>query len=141
MTGTEGLSMSAVDQVLTDMRRALEGMRSPEPAASAAEITGEGEAADGRVRVVVGLPGEVREMTMDPRMMRAGSEAVCEAMTEAVNSALRDLRETVTTGVRAPVDIERLSGDLEAIQTESLQNMRTMFTALEDVMDRLDRRA
>jgi DNA-binding protein YbaB len=140
MAGTDDLSMSAIDQALTDTRRALEGMRSAQPTAAAEQVTGEGEAADGKVRVVVGLPGEVRSMTMDPRMMRLGSEAVCEAITEAVNTALADLRKNATTGTQAPVDLERLSGDLEAIQTESLQSMRTMFSALQDAMDRLDRR-
>ncbi|MBM7783625.1 YbaB/EbfC family nucleoid-associated protein [Tenggerimyces flavus] len=133
--------MSAVDQILTDTRRALDGMREPRPADAAAEqVTGEGEAAEGKVRVVATLPGHVQSMTMDPRMMRLGSEAVCEALTEAVNAALADLRAKTTTGANAPVDLERLSGDLEAIQTESLQSMRTMFGALEDVMGRIDRR-
>ncbi len=140
MAGTEDLSMSAIDQILTDTRRALDDMRSPRPTAAIGQVTGEGEAAEGKVRVVASLPGQVQSISMDPRMMRTGSEAVCEAITEAVNAALDDLRTKATTGAEAPVDFERLSGDLEAIQTESLQSMRTMFGALEDVMGRIDRR-
>jgi len=35
---------------------------------------------------------------MDPRVLREGSEAVCEAIAEAVNAALDDLRSKVMEG-------------------------------------------
>jgi DNA-binding protein YbaB len=142
MSGTGDLSVSAIDQLLGDTRRALETMRSgQQPSEPAEPIVGEGEAADGKVRAAVALPGEVQSLTMDPRLLRAGSESVCEAVIEAVNAALADLREKATTGVGASVDLDQLSGDLEAVQNESLQTMRTMFGTLQEVMDRIDRRA
>lgn len=144
MSGTGDLSATAIDQLLTDTRRALETMRSGQQAADPAEpaepVTGEGDAADGKVHAVVTLPGEVQSLTMDPRVLRAGSESVCEAVVEAVNAALSDLRGKATTDVGAPVDLEQLSGDLEAVQHESLQTMKTMFGTLQQVMDRIDRR-
>jgi DNA-binding protein YbaB len=143
MSGTGDLSATAIDQLLTDTRRALESMRSGASGSSdqTEQVTGEGEAADGKVQVMVALPGEVQSLTMDPRLMREGSETVCEAIAEAVNAALADLRTKATTEVGAAVDLEQLSGDLEAVQTESLQSMQTMLGALQEVMDRIDRRA
>jgi DNA-binding protein YbaB len=141
MSGTGDLSATTIDQLLTDTRRALETMRSGQQVAEPAEpIIGEGEAADGKVNAVVALPGEVQSLTMDPRLLRAGSESVCEAVVEAVNAALSDLRAKATTDVGATVDLEQLSGDLEAVQSDSLQTMKTMFGTLQEVMDRIDRR-
>jgi DNA-binding protein YbaB len=141
MSGTGDLSATAIDQLLTDTRRALETMRSGQQVAEPAEpLTGEGEAADGNVHAVVALPGEVQSLTMDPRLLRAGSESVCDAVVQAVNAALSDLREKATTDVGATVDLEQLSGDLEAVQSDSLQTMKTMFGTLQEVMDRIDRR-
>ncbi|MEQ7127167.1 YbaB/EbfC family nucleoid-associated protein [Actinopolymorpha sp. B11F2] len=141
MSGTGDLSATAIDQLLTDTRRALETMRSGQQVGEPAEpIIGEGEASDGKVHAVVALPGEVQSLTMDPRLMREGSESVCDAVVEAVNAALADLRAKATTEVGGSVDLEQLSGDLEAVQNESLQTMKTMFGALQEVMDRIDRR-
>ncbi|MGW5365005.1 YbaB/EbfC family nucleoid-associated protein [Actinopolymorpha pittospori] len=140
MTGATEFSASTVAQLLDDTRRALETMRGGQAAPAPAPITGEGESADRRVRAVAATPGRLESLTLDPRLLRAGSDAVGEAVLEAVNHALADLRAKATSGVGAPVDLDQLGGELQEVQTRSLQSMQAMFDTLHDVMDRIDRR-
>lgn len=85
------------------------------------------------------MPGRLTTLRIDPRLMRSGSEAVCEAVIAAVNIALEELQ---TVAIRAAaIDTGGLSGDLERIQEESLGSARSMLAALQDAMDTIDRRA
>lgn len=94
---TENLSPAAIDALLSQTRRAFENLRRSQGEPSE-QARGEGTALDERVRAVVVAPGRVEELTMDPRVLREGSEAVCEAIAEAVNAALDDLRSKVMEG-------------------------------------------
>ncbi|GAA2757560.1 YbaB/EbfC family DNA-binding protein [Actinopolymorpha rutila] len=137
------LTTATVERLLTDTRQALERMRAPAgPSPSAPEELprGTGESADGRVHAVVEMPGRVASLEMDPRLMREGSEAVCSAMAEAVNSAMVSLRSSVLSGATA-VDPGALAGELERVQEESLVSARSMLATLQDAMDRVGRRA
>jgi hypothetical protein len=75
---------------------------------------------------------------MDPRVLREGSEAVCEAVIEAVNAALDDLRSQVMAEAGA-FDLERMRDDLERLQAESLETARTLFGAVHEAMARIER--
>ncbi|WP_020577841.1 YbaB/EbfC family nucleoid-associated protein [Actinopolymorpha alba] len=135
------LSTGDVEGLLADTRRALERMRRP-----SAEVTpeptelirGEGEGGQGKVHAVAKVPGRIEILQMDPRLMRDGSEAVCEAIVDAINAALEDLQNKVVGGTT--IDAVELSGELERLQEQSLDSARSMMAALQDAMDRIERR-
>ncbi|MFE3450521.1 YbaB/EbfC family nucleoid-associated protein [Nonomuraea sp. NPDC059194] len=64
-----------------------------------AEVRGHGEAAEGLVRLEVTPGGALSGLTIDPRAMKLGSEALAEAVLEAARAAAADaagrLSETV----------------------------------------------
>lgn len=137
----EGLSTSSIDGLLTDTRAALDRMRTT-PAAPAVPTAGAGavDATDKskRVSVTVDLPGRITALAIDPRLLRQGSEAVCDAITEAVNAGLASLQALALRDVPT-IDVESLAAELEHVHTQSLQSASTMLTALQDTMDRLTR--
>lgn len=50
-------------------------------------VTGEGTGADGLARALVDGAGRIKEITLEPRIMRLDSQAIAEAVTEAVRAA------------------------------------------------------
>lgn len=60
------------------------------------EVRGEGEAADGLVRVVVGPSGTLEDLELDPRAMRLASEELRDAIVEAAQAATADAQAKVT---------------------------------------------
>jgi hypothetical protein len=140
----EGLSTTTIDRLLTDTRAALDRMRTT-PAAHAIPTAGAGASAvdatdkSERVTVTVDLPGRITALAIDPRLLREGSEAVCDAITEAVNAGLASLQALALRDVPS-IDVESLAAELEHVQTQSLQSASTMLTALQDTMDRITRR-
>jgi DNA-binding protein YbaB len=135
---SENLSSTAIDGLLSQTRRAFEDARKP-GAEETETLSGEGIAHDGRVRAVAVAPGRIDAFELDPRVMRDGSEAVCEAMAAAANAALDDLRAKAADQ-SAGFDVERARSDLEQLQAESLETARTLFGAVHDAMARLDQR-
>lgn len=135
---TENLSPSTVDGLLAETRRAFEGMRSgnEEPAEP---LSGEGTALNGQVRAVAVTPGRIQNLEMDPRVTRDGSDAVCEAVTAAVNAALDDLRAKAAAEAGS-FDVQQVQDDVERLQAESLEAARSLFGAVHEAMARLDRR-
>jgi DNA-binding protein YbaB len=69
-------ALSALTEVLAEIQR----------------VTGEGEAADGLIRVVVDSAGRAAGVTVDPRAMRLGSEVLAEGVRDAFNAAQDDLQ-------------------------------------------------
>lgn len=69
-------ALSALTEVLAEIQR----------------VTGEGEAADGLIRVVVDSAGRAAKVAVDPRAMRLGSEALAEGVRDAFNAAQDDLQ-------------------------------------------------
>ncbi|MEQ4209334.1 hypothetical protein ABN028_30995 [Actinopolymorpha sp. B17G11] len=134
---TENLSSTAIDGLLSQTRRAFEDARTP-GAESAEILSGEGTVLDGRVRAVAVSPGRIDRFEMDPRVMRDGSEAVCEAMAAAANAALNDLRSKAAEQ-SSGFDVQRAQSDIEQLQAESLETARTLFGAVHEAMARLDR--
>ncbi|MFI0406346.1 YbaB/EbfC family nucleoid-associated protein [Actinomadura sp. 3N508] len=60
------------------------------------EVTGVGEASNGQVRVEVQTSGALRGVTIDPRAMRMGSEALGEAILEAAQNAAQNVQEQIS---------------------------------------------
>jgi hypothetical protein len=139
---SEGLSTITIDRLLTDTRAALDRIRTTpaEPAGptGAGVLTTDGTDAGERVTATVSLPGRLTSLTMDPRLLRQGSAAVCSAVIEAVNAGLAALQTSALDGVQR-VDVESLAAQLEQVQVDALQSASTMFSALQDTMDRITR--
>ena len=60
------------------------------------EMRGEGEAAEGMVKVSVRPGGAIDTININPRAMRLGSEALAEAITEAAHAAEKNVTERMT---------------------------------------------
>jgi hypothetical protein len=111
---TENLSPSTLDGLLAETRRVFECVRSGRDG-DAEPLSGEGMALDGQVRAVAVAPGRIETLELDPRVMRGGSEAVCEAVVEAVNAALYDLRMKAVAETGS-FDARRVQEDMQRLQ-------------------------
>lgn len=76
---------SGLDRLLEEAERTIE--RSKELEEQLSSLEAEASAADGRVSVVVGSGGKVKNLTIDPRALRLGSEELAEAILTAINDA------------------------------------------------------
>jgi DNA-binding protein YbaB len=115
-------------RLLEDTRRALGALRTGNggvrPEGEPAEpVHGEGSAADGRITARVVSGGHLEALKVDPRLMRAGSEAICAQIIVAVNAAMDDLRGQTSQAAPAAMDPEALAGMLENLQTESAREL------------------
>lgn len=142
MVDESGASAGGVDRLLEDTRRMLEQMRSggeepPDPG----ELRGEGEAADGQVQAVAVAGGRLESLTVNPRAMRMGSEALCEQIVAAVNAALDDLRGKAAAQAVAAggVDPAALAEQMRDLHTESVRQMDMFTQGIRDALDRISR--
>jgi DNA-binding protein YbaB len=131
------LSGAGFDRLLEQTKQALESAKQPAQQDNAEPLHGSGEAADGRVQVRVASPGRVEELTIDPRLLREGSEEVAAKVVEAVNQALDDLRAQAIAQLTPAVDPAALAGKLEELQTESMRTMEQFATAISDAFAKL----
>jgi DNA-binding protein YbaB len=95
--------------------------------ADAEPVSGEGSAADGKITAKVAAGGHLEELTVDPRLLRSGSEDLCAQIKIAVNAAMDDLRARTAQAGPATMDPAALAGMLEELQTESVRQM-SQFT-------------
>ena len=137
-----GSGARSIDQLLEDTRRVLAEMRPgagtpPDPG----ELRGEGEAADGQVRAVAGAGGRLESLTVNPRALRLGSEALCEQIVVAVNAALDDLRDRVEGQAVAAgaADPAALAEQLRNLHTESARQMERFTQGVRDALDQISR--
>lgn len=84
-----------------------------------AEVTGEGEAADGLVRAVVDGSGGIQEVALNPRAMRMDSLTLAEALTHAVREAQSDAGSKTALLLRGAAD--GLAIDLEPPNPDQLR--------------------
>jgi DNA-binding protein YbaB len=132
---SEIFDAAGLEQLVAEARRAVRAIRAGERPPGE-ELQGTGEAADGAVRAVVGPPGRVLSLDIDPRLLRRGSTEIADAVTQAVNAALDQLRTTASAAV-VPADLDRLERDLEAVQLDSVRQMATLGAAMETAMAQL----
>jgi DNA-binding protein YbaB len=125
------------DRLLAGTRQALESVRGSggDDDDEAAEVRGEGEAADGLVRATVVPGGRLESVQVKPRLVRSGIDAVCEQIVVAVNAALDDLRAKAAEQ-RPPgaPDPAKLASQLRELQDESTRRMEVYGQALTDVL-------
>ncbi|GAA0366894.1 YbaB/EbfC family nucleoid-associated protein [Actinoallomurus spadix] len=92
--------------------------------AEISSVTGSATAADGQVEVEVSAGGVLTALTIDPRAMRLGSEALAEAILEAVGKAVEEvgdrLNEIVGSATGSQVDVgEMLQSIGSSVDLES----------------------
>lgn len=139
---------ASMERLLDDTRAALgrmqpsaartstaAGTASPDPAAPEL-LRSEASDATDRATAVVVAPGRIESLRIDPRLLRAGSEAVCDAIAEAVNAALAHLQDDALSAA-GTMDITGLGVDLERLQAKSLSSASTIMESLRDAMARI----
>jgi DNA-binding protein YbaB len=95
-----------------------------------ADITGEGEAADGLIRAVVDGSGGIREVALNPRAMRLDSATLAEALTRAVREAQSDAKSKTAQllgGAGADLDLDLEPPDQDQLR-ETLQGIEDSFS-------------
>ncbi len=140
---SEIFSAPSMEQLLGDTRAALERMTRSSTSGTAATDTVSSEpfraqASDrsDRVTAVVVAPGRIDSLRIEPRLLRDGSDAVGDAIAEAVNAALADLVGQALRGAES-IETTSLAVDLERLQADSLASATTMMASLQDAMTRI----
>jgi DNA-binding protein YbaB len=134
------------DRLLEDAREALQELRSGQvqPDGEVEDLVGEGEAADGKVKVTAGIGGKIEKVELDPRALRTDSDELGEQIAEAVNAALKDLQQKASASAAAAMsgfDPEHLSEQLINLQDQSVRQMGEFAAGMEDMLDRIRRAA
>jgi hypothetical protein len=138
---SDGLTsgMNELDALLARARDSLGQLRR-EPDPDEEPRSAVGEAGEGKVRAEVAPDGRLASLTVDPRLMRLGSEALCEQIVLAVNAALDGLRADAPTASAPAVDPAVLNERLAELQDESMRQMQRYTTVLGDLAARLRER-
>jgi DNA-binding protein YbaB len=132
-----GTATNAMDRLLAETARALESMRSAVPPADDGEpVLGTGTAADDRIRAVASGANRIDSITIDPRLMRLGSEALAEEIVTAVNAAFADLQRQAQT-MSAPADPAEMAGQLRQLREDSVRGMVSVTSALDEVLGQI----
>ncbi|MBB5085019.1 YbaB/EbfC family nucleoid-associated protein [Nonomuraea endophytica] len=124
-----------IGEMLTQAIQALE--RAAEAPADAV-FQGDGVAADGQVRVVAGPDGRLRELHLNPRVMRMASEDLAREILGAVNAALDDLRAHVP-GLEG-VDPQLLARTMGGAHAGVMGRLEEFADGVELVVRRLEER-
>ncbi|MFI9554093.1 YbaB/EbfC family nucleoid-associated protein [Nonomuraea endophytica] len=103
-----------------------------------AELTGQGQAADGQVTVAYSELKGVHNLKIGPRAMRLGADALAETIEEAIKTARTNLRtqaaDLVTRSLGTTSDLEdtvtTLSTTAEDALTRSLHNTTNLTNRL-----------
>ncbi|HEX5598539.1 MAG TPA: YbaB/EbfC family nucleoid-associated protein [Micromonosporaceae bacterium] len=131
MFGERGL-----EQQLMDARAALSKARAATARAEPQEI--ETDAAEGRIKVILGADGRISAIDLDPRVLREGVEYLSSELRNAVNAALDDQDADPSAGEPVP-DLDALHATIEQLQDQSMRQMREMNLAIGEVMRKLHR--
>lgn len=144
----EKLGAEGLDRMIERAREALasaqalgDGSADGTSTEQTTALQGEGAAAKGRVRATVVAGGRLSSLTVDPRLMRSGSEEMCSEIVKAVNAAVDDLRAKAVEQAGASPDAEEVSSTLLTLQQESVRQMEKFTQAINDVVLRFERRA
>lgn len=141
--GEISLGSGDFERLLGDTRRALGALRSGNGDASrtadsgAEPVTGNGSAADGKITAKVVAGGRLEELTVDPRLMRQGSEEMCAQIMVAVNAALDELRANTAQAAPAAMDPAALADMMADLQTESVQQMNRFTQGIAETVAKI----
>jgi DNA-binding protein YbaB len=109
-----------------EARRQLDSVR-----AGADAARGEGEAADGQVRVVA-AGGQLERVELDPRTKRMPGEQLAGHLVAAGNAALAELRSRAPAAGDVSVDPAMLARTLQQVTDEGLRSLAAITQAIED---------
>jgi DNA-binding protein YbaB len=98
-------------------------------------LQGTGEAAEGRVRATA-VDGRISSVEFpDSRVLRLDASALAVHLSEAVNSALDDLREKAPSpDPEMAIDLAALAERLREVRTEGMLQMARITSSLQDAM-------
>ena len=124
---------------LDQVRQQLRGLASAATDADGQPHRGQGEAMEGMVKVTAEA-GRLSLVELNPRVMRASSQELAEAFTEAANAALNDLASKLPA-VSAPpsVDIAALEDQLAAAQDQARRRLAQFARSVDEAMSRIER--
>ncbi|MEU5870303.1 hypothetical protein AB0A73_01930 [Glycomyces sp. NPDC047369] len=94
------------------------------------------EAADGRIKVVLGTDGRFEQIKMTLSALKDGPEALLEQLTLALNTAIDRRGEQTTVPVPAP-DMAEMNERIAQMQDASLQQFKDMDASVRQLMDRM----
>jgi DNA-binding protein YbaB len=109
-------------------------------ASKVSELTGTGYAADQRIKAVVG-GSALKDLHLDPRVMRMDSKSLAESILAAANAASLDLQKQIEEAM-APVGDESpfdyLNGKVDP--TEKLRDIQgALEMSMDDIMAKAER--
>jgi DNA-binding protein YbaB len=124
---------------LDEVRQQLRGLASAATDADGQPHRGQGEAMDGMVKVTAEA-GRLSLVELNPRVMRASSQELAEAFTEAANAALTDLASKLPA-VSAPpsVDVAALESQLADAQDQARRRLAQFARSVDEAMSRIER--
>ncbi|MEV0387541.1 YbaB/EbfC family nucleoid-associated protein [Nonomuraea sp. NPDC050643] len=127
-----------IGEMLAETVQAL--ARAAEPRAQA-PVQGNGEAAGGQVRAVAAPDGRLRELHLNPRVMRMASEDLAREILVAVNAALDDLRAGLPELEAAELtDPRALAGTMERVHADVMRRLDEFADGVELVVRRVEER-
>lgn len=107
------------------------------------DIVGHGGAAGGLIRAAVGSDARLRDLQLDPLLLRLGprgpvkdSRSLAEEITAAVNSAIDDLHDKIRNSTADPIG--RLGADLDEVAADFEGALDQMATDLVRARRRLE---
>jgi DNA-binding protein YbaB len=103
-------------------------------------LQGSGQAANGQVSAVADPDGRLRELIINPRVMRMASEDLAREILTAVNAALDDLRATIPGLETATMDPKALAGSLDGMQDDVMRRLDEFASEIELTVRRLEER-
>ncbi|GII60383.1 hypothetical protein Skr01_04680 [Sphaerisporangium krabiense] len=128
MFDPDDFQLDDFDRVAEESRRAVR--RLGEVMGELRAVKGTGEAAGGMIGAVVDGGGMVERVVLDPRAMRLDSDAIGQAVTEAVRAAQLDARRRNEELLRGAMGEERPSSfdpyDLDGVQAWLEEAARVM---------------
>jgi DNA-binding protein YbaB len=113
------------DEAMTKLGEAMRGLR---------DVTGEAMAAGGKIKATVEADGLVRDLRLDPRVLRTmGADELAEAIVTALRAAQLSVREQMEEQVRAvgidhadplPMDPAAARAHLDSLQSDFIATLQ-----------------
>lgn len=127
---------SGIEEMLARTRQSLDSARGAGDDVDAEPIKGNGEAAEGMIRVTAVVGGRLEGLEIDARAMRMTSVQLAEEIMVAANAALADLQAQIRDKMAAP-DLDGLAERLREVQEQSVPQLRRFIDALTDAQSRI----
>jgi DNA-binding protein YbaB len=113
-----------LDRIINQSQELMRGLEQAQD--GLAEVVGEGTAADGLIHVQVDGSGMLKDLTLNPRVMRLDSTTLAAELTQAIGAAHADVQRKVSelmSGVAAEfgMDPEPMNPDKLRDQFQDIQ--------------------